>query len=215
MWIEARERGERAGDHPRAAAYHRLGLAIGGLPDFDGGRGWERALLDQLALPDARAVAAARRRRRRLAAGMAVAGAALAALLVLKLKPRPDAPVDEAPAAAPSLAPSLTARVERGPDARRSDVAAIGDVLRFEGVAAGNGELWVYGAEQLVLRCPGGDGCAVESIEGGRRIQASVRASAALRYTGVIAPEGVTPRGTFSMDTALPGIGPTRTLVVR
>jgi hypothetical protein len=223
MWIEARERGE-AGDHPRAAAYERLGRAIAELPAIDGGLGWRDGLLDQLALPavvmvrsgaaadaavadaanaaaaDAAAAAAARRararRRRGLVAGLA-STVALAAISIVVLRPKP--------AATPAqVASRLELQVEPGPQRRAAagpGTAAIGDTLTFAATFARDGALWIYDGDRLVLRCPGATGCAETAIAGGRRLTASVRADAALTYTAwLVEGRDLAPQGSLATD---------------
>lgn len=223
VWIEARERGERVGDHPRAGAYRRLGLAIGTLPDFDGGgTGWAQAIFDQLALPDAAAAARARRKRRwATGAGVGLA-AALAALLYVKTRPAAD---DDAPPPREDRAPAnveatLLATVEPGPARRAEPVsgeASIGDTMVFVGAGGPAAQLWIYRGESLVLRCPGpADGCALTATDRGTQVTARVRASAALRYTGVLVDlAGAAPQGELTLDTERLGTVPQYSINVR
>lgn len=191
-WIEARERGE-AGDHPRAAVYARLGQAIAGLPDLPGGDSWKAAVLEELDRSDELGRARAARSRRR--GVFAVLGSTLAIAAVAFFAVRPAS-------RSPSVASALTFETGDGAPRRAQGTAAIGQTLTFRGTVAGAGELWIYAGERLVLRCPGADGCAVAAVPGGRRIDASLRTTAALAYTALLVKGPVAaPSGRLFADS--------------
>ncbi|HEU4412029.1 MAG TPA: hypothetical protein VFS43_42705 [Polyangiaceae bacterium] len=208
-WLAARSRGEAA-EHPdpaRAAAYVRLEQALAALPLPASGRAWQAEVFAAI---DARA------RARRLAffVGSFAAAAALvvaawwwrpqpvegafAPLVVVAPRPSaggpcrgnqstpgradggelpPPAPGEGRPPAPDELRPA-------GGGAAR---ASLGDVLAIEAWLSGPGELRVYrDGDELVLRCPGGDGCA-EAHERRRRVlKAGVTLRAPGRYRAVL-----------------------------
>lgn len=225
VWIEARERGEAVGDHPRAAAYARLGRAIDELPVLSGGTAWRDAVLTQLFAPEPARVeddALARaRRRRRTSAVVAASAVALVAILIVVVRP------DRSPRPAPVTA-RVDVQVEAGPLRRAASVAgsavatrgtaAIGDTLTFAATFARDGALWIYGGDRLVLRCPGAPACSETAIDGGRRLTATVRADAALTYTGwLLEGRELAPAGSLEQDAQrfLGNVTSTTTIDVR
>jgi hypothetical protein len=207
-WLAARARGEAA-EHPdpaRAAAYVRLEQALAALPLPTSGRAWQAEVFAAI---DARA------RARRLAFFVCSFAAAALSVMVwgarpqhvegafaplVVVAPRPsaggpfrgnqiapgrnDAVGLPPPAAGEGRPPAPDGPAHAGGGATR---ASLGDALAIEAWLSGPGELRVYrDGDELVLRCPGGDGCA-EAHERRRRVlKAGVTLRAPGRYRAVL-----------------------------
>ncbi len=200
-WLLARMRGEPAPapGAERVASYARLEQALRGLPAPAASEGWQAKVLAAIDGPtggragasdasgkgagEGGAAGEARgatvhawpsgggARGWRVAAPVAAALAAAAALLIFLRAPTgPGGPLLSL-----QFEQAQTRAVHRG------EQAGLGDTLLLEARPDGPGEVRLYrDRRELVLRCPGGEGCALGS-EGGRPV---VRAKAPLKAPG-------------------------------
>lgn len=160
-WLEARERGAPAGEHPRAAGYRRLGEDLAALPSPASPEGWEARVLAKLDAPVVAGEApvvrdelGARRRRWSFVAGGAVAAAAIA-ILIVTTRPAPKPEDAGLPAG-----DEIVIAVKRGDEPVRGDGRARrGDRLEVRVRLDGPGALWLYREDVLVVRCPGDREC--------------------------------------------------------
>jgi hypothetical protein len=211
-WLMARARGESA-EHPdpaRAESYLRLERALAALPPPAPGRGWQA---DVLAAIDARARA---RRWAYYSLPFAVAALLLLvwaawprpvegafAPLALTSCSRPSGGVYRGGSTLPNCAdagtrsgelPNTSVDEARGRTrgehpAPNGDVtrASLGDALVLKAWLSGPGEIRVYrDGGELVLRCPGGEGCAEANEQRRRLLEVSLTPPAPGRYRAVL-----------------------------
>ena len=207
-WLLARERGEeRAPPAPdRPVVYARIAALIAEMSPADkptairAPQGWERRALAAIDAEE-RSRPAARKRRLVLAA---VAVGVLAAAAVAVILIAPDHRV---------RSPMLALEFRAGGELNRGGPAAVGDVLIVRGELPEAGELRLYREpDGLVARCPGDEGCRVQSRGTGRSMVMEVRLAAPGHYRAVLFAGSPLPPPTGSLEgdlaaaTAAPGV---------